>query len=922
MKKIISVLLSSIIFVMYSGAGIAIGINKSNKNTKLAANSSQVQAVSVQKDEAHLKAKKQAAATQKAQMQQMQQMAVAAKSHLKPAANAKSIELAFVFDGPSDKNQQVLEKFQKTIKIQLLPDYIANFPKDLIFTGDWTEKGAIAASDKALASRARMVISLGYFSSNYYTEKKNKNKYVVTIDQYGLRDFGDHFFNPIQQMTSDFTTFKVLNPQIKKTAILMNETYYKTRTDWDSFISKKLKEKNCDLSFVVIPVNTNISASLGKIPKDVDSAFVTPLYNLSSEQRKELYKQLLNKKLPTFSSVGKEDVELGAMLGTSTFDVDKKLAEATSFNIHGVLHGQAVKNEKIPFYDDKVIFYNSDTGEALNYTPPLRLLNNSTVISNKPKTTYDLDTLIRTLDDSNLDIVRKRFLINSARRSVASAYLRYLPTLRLDLGYQTYNSGYANTYSDIPTSVGAFTVAMDQVLYSPDLVTNIIVKHKKLKFNKAEADLTKANTEYHIANLYIETLMLGNMLKIQEEYVQETRENLAIARVREKTGKCGYEEVFRWAGEVSEAEKKLLSMQADYKNLKIQINKLLNKNQKEDIVFKPLTANDPAFFSSDLHIIDHVRDPKKLGQFTDMLVKEVQYLSPETTKLKAAIAMKKAEMSNYGQKFFMPNAKMSLEYQTQFGRNLPYENAGHNQLKGANAAASSAAAQAQAMEAAQSNAQAAAAEVIAGGGSAAEAQAAANQVMLASTPGAVGAGAQAFATGIPSMGTTGWYNSPYLGLDQQSFRFFIGAQWKPIEGGHKIAEIARCKAELNELNAYLEEVNTEIEMKVRSVVNNAIAKYFMIEKSYKSMFAESENYEMVKALYLRGEAPINQLVDAQNLYLKSKTDAINSQYEFFKELIWVQRGLLSVNWTQATDEAKKWIDNIPNILPAEPDFSL
>ena len=894
MKRFISALLSLTIFVMYTGVAYAApkGVNKGIKLAS--AKKAAPQAATVQQTEASIKAKKQAVATQKAAQQQMQQMAVQAKSiHLKPAPNAKSIELAFVFDGPSEKNQQVLAKFQQTIKVQLLPDYIANFPKDLIFTGDWTEKGAKAASDKALASRARMVISLGYFSSNYYADKKDKKKYVVTIDQYGLRDFGNHFFNPIQQMTSDFTTFKVLNPSIKKTAILMNETYYKTRSDWNTFIAKKLQEKKCDLAFVVVPVNTNISASLGRIPKDVDSVFVTPLYNLSSDQRKELYKQLNAKKLPSFSSVGKEDVELGAMLGASTADVDKKLAEATSFNIHGVLHGQAVKNEKIPFYDDKVIFYNADTGEALGYTPALRLLNNSTVISNKPKKTYDLNTLITALDDSNLDMIRKRYLINAARRSVTSAYLRYLPTLRLDLGYQTYNSGFANTYSDVPTSVGAFTVAMDQVLYSPDLVTNIIVKHKKLKFDKAESDLTKANTEYHVANLYIETLMLGNMLKIQEEYVQETRENLAIARVREKTGKCGYEEVFRWAGEVSEAEKKLLSMQADYKNLQVQINKLLNnKNQKEELAFKPLTANDPAFFSSDLHIIDHVRDPKKLEQFTEMLVQEVQYLSPETTKLKAAIAMKKAEISNYGQKFFMPNAKMSLEYQTQFGRNLPYENAGHNQMKAVNAATSSAAAQATAVQ------------------------------MGAGADAAVTAGANAFATGVPALGTTGWYNSPYLGLDQQSFRFFIGAQWKPIEGGHKIAEIARCKAELNELNAYLEEVNTEIEMKVRSVVNNAIAKYFMIEKSYKAMFAEGENYEMVKAKYLRGECPVNQLADAQQLYLKAKVDAINSQYDFFKELIWVQRGLLSVNWVNANDYAKKWINNIPNILPAEPDFSL
>lgn len=801
-------------------------------------------------------------------MYTMPVFAIGETKPLQVSPNAKSIELAFVFDGPSDKNAVVLNKFQTTITRSLLPDYKANFPKDLVFTGDWTEKGAIAVSDKALASRARMVISLGYMSSNYYSEKKNKNKYVVTIDQYGLRDFGDKFFNPIQQMTNDFVTFQKLVPTIQKTAILINENYYKTNKNWDAVISKKLQEKKCNLKYTVIPVNTNINASLAKLHKDVDSVFVTPLYNLSTAQRKELYKLINAKKLPSYSSVGKEDVELGALLGTSTMDVDKKLAEATSFNIHGVLHGNVVKNEKIPFYDDKIIFYNSDTGEALGYTPPLRLLNNSVTISHKEIPVCDLTLLLNTLDDNNLDMLRKQYLVSAARRSVASAYLRYLPTLRLDLGYQTYNSSYASSYADIPTRAGAFTIGMDQVLYSPDLVTNIIVKHKKLKFNKAEEALTKANTEYNMANLYIDTLILENMIKVQSELVQEMRENLAIARVREKTGKCGNEEVLRWAGEVSEAEKKLLSMQADFKNIKVHINKLLYKNQTTDFKFKPLVANDPAFFTSDLHIIDHVRDPKKLAQFTDMLVQEVIYLSPETTKLKAAIAMKKAEMSNYAQKFIMPNAKMSLEYTTQFDRNIPYEEQGHNQLK------------------------------------------------------AVQASTAVSKTGNPALFGPVWASSPYLGLNENSFRFLVGAQWKPIEGGHKIAEIARCKAELNELNAYMAEVQTEIEMQVRSVVNRAIAKYFIIEKSYKAMFAQAENYQTVKTKYLLGEVPINQVADAQNLYFAAKIDALNSQYEFFKELVWVQRGLLSINWTKASDEAKNWIKGIPAILPAEEDFAL
>ncbi len=764
---------------------------------------------------------------------------------------AKSIELAFVFDGPSDKNEAVLKTFQQTITKSLLPDFKAVFPKDLVFTGDWSEQSAINASDKALKSRASMVISLGYMSSMYLAEK-NKSKFVVTIGEYGLRDFGSSaFFNPLKQSVNDFILFKKLVPTQKKTAILMNTNYYALHKDWNSIINAKLKEKDVDLDFVVVPVcSKNLQASLAKIPADVDSVYVTPMFNLTVDQRKELYAYINSKKMPSFSSVGKEDVELGALLGTSTPDVDRKLAEATSFSIHGVLHGKAVKSEKIPFYDDKVIFYNKDTGVTLGYSAPLRLLHNAEIVSNKPATVYDLSYVFNTLDESNLDITRKRYLVTAARRATTAAYLKYLPTFRIDLGHQTYNSAYAESYSDVPTRAGVFTMGIDQMIYAPDLVTNIIVKHKKLKFDKAEKVLVEQNIGLETANLYIETLMMANMIKVQEEYVNEVRENLAIARVREKTGKCGKEEILRWAGEVSEAEKKLLAMIADYKNVKIHINKLLYKDQKEEFDLNPLTAADPAFFTSELHIIDHVRTPEKLNRFIDMLVEEVIYLSPETTKLRAAIGMKKAEISNYAQKFIMPNAKMSLEFSNQFDRRLPYENAGIQQVK--------------------------------------------YQLGNAYGP---------------------W-------LDRDSTRFMIAAQWKPIEGGTKIAEIARAKAELNELYAYLEQVNTEIEMNVRSVVNRAISKYFMIEKSYKAMFAEAENYQMVKAGYLKGEVPIMQIVDAQNLYMKAKVEAMNSQYDFFKELIWVQRGLVSVNWTKPLEEAKSFIKRIPEVLPAEPDFTL
>ena len=84
-------------------------------------------------------------------------------------------------------------------------------------------------------------------------------------------------------------------------------------------------------------------------------------------------------------------------------------------------------------------------------------------------------------------------MVDAARRSTYAAYMKYLPTLRIDLGYQTYNKDYALSYQDVPTRVGQFKVGMDQMIYAPDLVTNIIVKHKKLKFDKAEKLLQEQN---------------------------------------------------------------------------------------------------------------------------------------------------------------------------------------------------------------------------------------------------------------------------------------------------------------------------------------------------------------------------------------------------------------------------------------------
>lgn len=781
--------------------------------------------------------------------------------------NARTITYAFVFDGPSKKNDEVMAQFQKTIRKTTAPDYKAEFSKSDVFVGDWSDHGAKVASEKALNSDALMVISLGYLSTKYLNEKPNKKKFVVTIDQYGLRDMGSDFFNPVQQSVKGALLFKRLI-NFKKTAILMNESFYKTQKNWDCFLKTKL----AGINYEVMPVNNdNIDLTMQKISNGYDAVILTPLFNLNEDKKHELITKLNEKKLPTFSTLGREDVVDGVLLGAGAYDLDRKIAEATSFNIKGVLNGDKTKQNKIQFYEDEIVYINQDTADLIGYDPHLRVLNNAEVITNKKPQMYSLSAVFDSLSKQNLDIERKKLLVKAARRASLAAVLKYLPTLEVNLGYQQYNQDYAESASLlIPEKTGVLQVGLEQVIYSPALVTNILVKKKMVDFTKQEEFLTEQNMGIDISLLYIETLMLENMINVQKDYVKESRENLAIARVREKMGKCGKEEALRWASQLYVNEQHLLDMTADLKNLKIAINKLLFQNQTGNFDLAALKSTDPALYTSDIHIIDYVITPKSLEKFTQMLVEEAYRVSPELAKLKAATKMKNYEMAMYYQKFILPDAKLNLTYTSllnrQFAGAMPSIPASYNPTG-----------------------------LVPGGGGLTQAQAIANS-------------------------GSHWTNMSALRPDATNLCFGMFAQWKPIEGGTKIAEIARLRAEVQELQRYQDESKTAIEQHVRGTINKALAGYFSIEKNYKAMYASQENYQNVKNMYLRGEAPIDQLLDAQEIYLSSKTKALNSQYIFFKELVWVQRAICAVDWNKASPEAKQFIKNVKNSLEKRSDI--
>ena len=128
--------------------------------------------------------------------------------------------------------------------------------------------------------------------------------------------------------------------------------------------------------------NNDIDKVLADIPADCDAVVLTPMYNLSSEKKQYLIDKLNERRLPTYSTMGREDVDAGVLMGIGAFDLDRKIAEHTAFSIKGVIYGKKVpQSEQLQFYEDEIVYINKDTADLIGYQPHLRVLNNAEVIT-------------------------------------------------------------------------------------------------------------------------------------------------------------------------------------------------------------------------------------------------------------------------------------------------------------------------------------------------------------------------------------------------------------------------------------------------------------------------------------------------------------------------------------------------------------
>ena len=594
------------------------------------------------------------------------------------------VRFGVVWDGPSERNQQLLQIFREEISLLLDTEYSALFPADKQLVADWTAAGVRRSLDQLLGdSGVDMVLTLGILTSAEAGRRNSLNKPVLAPFASIPGRLG--IPSQIREVTSPGEPERVLVSGVRNLSYLPLGIDY--LRDVEAFrevvgferltvlVLAAWGELGIDLERLIrqdlagigindvdlIPVGSSFDQALAAIPSNAEAVYITPLPAVGEADFRRLVEILKQRRLPSFSALGREQVSLGILMGLGPDDDASRRARRIGLNIQEILEGADAGTLSVSYIRQERLAINMATAQAIGISPRFTTLLEAELIDEIPdptSRTLSLGSVVREASTANLDLAAADRNVAAGFERVGEAKSLLLP--RLDFsGASTFVDG---DRAEILPTLGArqFTTSLTtgQVIYSDGIWANYGIEKSLQTAREQAREQLRLDVILTASQGYLNVLRAKTILEIQKNNLELTQTNLALSRSRVNIGVAGRDEVFRWESQVADNQKAVIDADSLRRQAAIEVNRALNRDLAERFATSEVILNDPELSSSFEQLRPYNESPAALESFSTFLVQESFSQAPELRQLEAAIAAKNREVVATKRRFFLPDVTL------------------------------------------------------------------------------------------------------------------------------------------------------------------------------------------------------------------------------------------------------------------------
>jgi outer membrane protein TolC len=562
-------------------------------------------------------------------------------------ASARQVHVGVLIDGPAAREDISADALERAAGEVYGDGLTLTVARQARLNGDWSVSALNAALDRLEADpQVDVVVTLGFSASHLVAHRSKLPKPTIAASVLDpvLQTFpmksgtsGRHNFTYI-------TTFNRVEDQIRTFHRIIGFSHLVVLADPLALeVVRELKIKAMELeaatgaTIVLRPAN-NLTDSLAALPPGTDAVYVAPLMRLSGDDIRSLADQLAQRKLPTFSLLGRSEVEQGILLAASSdTEVTARLARRVALDIQRIVEGDDAANIEVAVPSEERLVVNMRTA-------PL-----DAAIGSNP-----------TLRGSQLgaDIAADETRI--ARSSL-------LPSLAANVSHTQIDASHANPLLLAQRTSEAGGVVQVPIYRDSAWAGWSVSQHLAAAANE-QARQELLDTLQQTATAYFSLLRAKSVESVRRQNVENTRQNLETSRAREAVGLSTRSDYLRWVAQMATARQDLLSAEANVRQATVELGRLMHDDASRPLLVADAGIDEPLKWIASPHTQRYLDTPAKWTVFREFILAQAHEYSPEVKRADELVAGQEREVTSARRAFFIPDLAAVGIASDQFSR--------------------------------------------------------------------------------------------------------------------------------------------------------------------------------------------------------------------------------------------------------------
>lgn len=778
------------------------------------------------------------------------------------SAQIPVVRVGLVFDGPSERNEEIRRIFESEIIALLEGEFTAQFPPQVRLEADWTAAGVKGAVSQLLADpEVDLVVTLGILSSAdaslrgplrkplfaaavLFPElqgipleiRERRSPDVDEVERIRVSGVSNLSYVSINiDLFREIEIFREIVPFSRLTVLGM-EALADEMPKLEDKIEARLAAM--DLEIEMVGVGESLDQTLAQIPADTQAVYVGPLLHLSSAEFGRLVAALIERKLPSFSLWGRKEAEKGVLASLGQEQDKVALARRVALNIQHVLLGGRPEELPVDFERDERLTINMATARAIGVSPRFVVLTEAELLNEalpRAARSLSLSSVIREASVVNLDLAVADRTVAVGLQQVREARSPLLPQVDISgLGRFIDKDRAEGSFGRQGQRQIAGTLGGSQLIYSDQAWANYRIEQQLQELRHEERAQLRLDIILEAAQGYLSVLRAKTIERIQKDNLRVTRSHLELARSRVEIGAAGPEEVFRWESQIAINRRDVIQAMTLRSQTEIALNRTLYRPIEEIFMTMEAALDDPELITSFEQLRSYIETPVSFKNFRDFMAREAYDNSPELRQLNASVAARERALLATKRVFYIPTVAL-LAGVTGFGN--------------------------------------------AGAGS--------DPPQLP------------FGLSLDSLGT-----------DDVDWFVGINATLPLFQGGGLRARRTRAEEELEEVRLRRDATRERIEQRIRSTLYQTGASFVSIDLTRTATEAAHKNLDLVTGSYSEGLVDNIKLLDAQTQALVADLDAANAIHDYLLDLMAAQRAVGRFDYYRSARDQQEFLNRL------------